>query len=179
MFPHVGCRGPHFDYFVTAGNKNCIDLNRFCLVAEIWNYQPDGNEKLRPADVHLTLANNTLHFSLSHVEIFFNGKLILLAKNNSMTWFSKQSNQQKILIAILPGPRIRAITTERTRNRVKNWKAKHWYKWRGWSASSWALWSTSHILFLFVRAFGNLVWRCICAPTDLLTIFELKVWAVG
>ena len=28
VFPHAGCRGPQLDFFVTADNKNCIDLNR-------------------------------------------------------------------------------------------------------------------------------------------------------
>ena len=28
VFPHVGCRGPQLDFFVTAENQMCIDLNR-------------------------------------------------------------------------------------------------------------------------------------------------------
>ena len=82
VFPHVGCRGPQLDFFVTAENKNCIDLNRICLAVEICIYQPDGSEKLKPADVDLTFANNTLHSLFSHVEMFLNGKLISSSNNN-------------------------------------------------------------------------------------------------
>ena len=82
VFPHVGCRGPELDFFVTAENKNCIDLNRICLAVEICIYQPDGSEKLKPADVDLTFANNTLQSLFSHVEMFLNGKLISSSNNN-------------------------------------------------------------------------------------------------
>ena len=82
VFPHVGCRGPQLDFFVTAENKNCIDLNRICLAVEICIYQPDGSEKLKPADVDLTFANNTLHSLFSYVEMFLNGKLISSSNNN-------------------------------------------------------------------------------------------------
>ena len=60
-FPYVGCRGPQLDFFVTAESKNCIDLNRICLSLEVCQYQPDGREKVKPADVELTFANKTLH----------------------------------------------------------------------------------------------------------------------
>ena len=82
MFPHVGCRGPQLDFFVTAENKNCRDLNRICLAVEICIYQPDGSEKLEPADVDLIFANNTLHSLFSLVEMFLNGKLISSSNNN-------------------------------------------------------------------------------------------------
>ena len=82
VFPHVGCRGPQLDFFVNAENKNCIDLNRICLSLEVCLCQPDGTEKVKPADVELTFANNTLHSLFSHVEMFLNGKLISSSNNN-------------------------------------------------------------------------------------------------
>ena len=45
VFPHVGCRGPQLDFFVTAENKNCIDLNQICLALEVCVHGPDGKEK--------------------------------------------------------------------------------------------------------------------------------------
>ena len=85
VFPHVGCRGLQLDFFVffvTAENKNCIDLNRICLAVEVCLYQPDGTEKVKPADVDLTFANNTLHSLFSQAEMFLNGKLISSSINN-------------------------------------------------------------------------------------------------
>ena len=82
VFHHVGCRGPHLDFFVTAENKSCIDLNRICLSLELCLYQPDDTEKVKPADVELTFANNTLHSLFSHVEMFLNGKLISSSTKN-------------------------------------------------------------------------------------------------
>ena len=81
VFPHVGCRGPQLDFFVTAENKNCIDLNCICLSLEICLYQLDGTE-VKPANVELTLGNNTLHSLSSHVEMFLTGKLISSSNNN-------------------------------------------------------------------------------------------------
>ena len=82
VFPHVRCRGPQLDFFVTPENKNCIDVNRICLAVEICIYQADGSEKLKLADVDLIFANNTLHSLFSHVEMFLNGKLISSSNNN-------------------------------------------------------------------------------------------------
>ena len=82
VFPHVGCRGPQLDFFVTAENKDCIDFNHIRLFPEVCLYQPDGTEKVKPADVELTFANNTLHSLFSHVEMFLNGKLISSSNNN-------------------------------------------------------------------------------------------------
>ena len=82
VFPHVGCLGPQLDFFVTAENKNCIDLNRICLAIKVCLYQPDGTEKVEPADVDLTFANNTLHSLFSHAEMFLNGKSIFCGNNN-------------------------------------------------------------------------------------------------
>ena len=82
VFPHVGCRGHQLDFFVTAENKNYIDLNHICLFLELCLHQPDGTEKVKPADVELTFANNVLHFLFSQVEMFLNGRLISSSNNN-------------------------------------------------------------------------------------------------
>ena len=60
VFPHVGCRGPQLDFFVTSDNKNCIDLNRICLGLDVKLYNSDGNDAATPDN--LLFANNTLHF---------------------------------------------------------------------------------------------------------------------
>ena len=80
VFPHVGCRGPQLDFFVSADNKNCIDLNRICLDLEISLYNPDGKDAATPDNI--LFANNTLHSLFSHVELFLNGKLISSSNNN-------------------------------------------------------------------------------------------------
>ena len=67
---------------MTAENKNCIDLNRFCLSLEVCLYQPDGREEVKSACVELTFANNTLYSLFSYVEMFLNGKLISSSNNN-------------------------------------------------------------------------------------------------
>ena len=82
VFLHVGCPGPQLDFFVTAENKNCIDLNRICLALEVCLYQPDGTEEVKPADVDMTFANNTLDSLFSHVGMFLNGKLVSSRNNN-------------------------------------------------------------------------------------------------
>ena len=80
VFPHVGCRGPQLDFFVTADNKNCIDLNRLCLDLEVSLYNPDGKDAATPDTI--LFANNTLHSLFSHVELFLNGQLISSSNNN-------------------------------------------------------------------------------------------------
>ena len=45
-------------------------------------YQRNGTEKVKPSDVELTFANNTLHSLFSHGEMFLNGKLISSSNNN-------------------------------------------------------------------------------------------------
>ena len=82
VFPHVGCRGPQLDFFVTAENKNCIDLNRIFFAIEVCLYQPDGTERVKTADVDLTFANKTLHSLFSHAEMFLNGKFISSSNKN-------------------------------------------------------------------------------------------------
>lgn len=80
VFPHVGCRGPQLDFFVTADSKNCIDLNRICLGLEVTLYNPDGKDFATPNNV--LFSNNTLHSLFSHVELFLNGQLISSSNNN-------------------------------------------------------------------------------------------------
>ena len=80
VFPHVGCRGPQLDFFVTSDNKNCIDLNRICLGLEVKLYNPDGKDAATPDN--LLFSNNTLHSLFSHVELFLNVKLISSSNNN-------------------------------------------------------------------------------------------------
>ena len=83
VFPHVGCRGPQLDFFVTAENKNCIDLNRICLALDVSLYTPDGKTLVKPrTDPVLIYGNNLLHSLFSHVELFLNGKLISSSNNN-------------------------------------------------------------------------------------------------
>ena len=65
VFPHVGCRGPQLDFFVTADNKNCIDLNRLSLDVEVSLYTPAGKDTATPDTI--IFANNTLHSLFSHV----------------------------------------------------------------------------------------------------------------
>ena len=80
VFPHVGCRGPQLDSFVTSGNKNCIDLNRICLGLDVKLYNPDEKDAATPDN--LLFSNNTLHSLFSDIEIFLNGKLITISNNN-------------------------------------------------------------------------------------------------
>ena len=58
-------------------------MNRICLSLEVCLYQPGGTEKVKPGDVELTFANNTLHSLFSHVEMFLNRKLISSSNNNN------------------------------------------------------------------------------------------------
>ena len=81
VFPHVGCRGPQLDFFVTADSKNCIDLNRICLSLEVTLYKPNGTDRLNGSE-NIIFANNTLHSLFSHVELFLNEKLISSSSNN-------------------------------------------------------------------------------------------------
>ena len=83
VFPHVGCRGPQLDFFVTAENKNCIDLNRICLALEVPLYTPDGRALVKPGtDPVLIYGKYLLHSLFSHVELFLNGELISSSNNN-------------------------------------------------------------------------------------------------
>ena len=118
--PHVGCRGPQLDVFVTAGSKNCIDLNRICLAIELCLYQPDGTEKIKPADVDLTFANNTLHSLFSHAEMFLNGKLNSSSNNNyNHLAFIETELTTDIASKNLRGPSVKVISTEQTPRETK------------------------------------------------------------
>ena len=81
VFPHVGCRGPQLDFFVTADSKNCIDLNRICLALEVTLYKPDGKDAADGSE-NIIFANNTLHSLFSHVELFLNENVISSSNNN-------------------------------------------------------------------------------------------------
>ena len=80
VFPHVGCRGPQLDFFVTSDNKNCIYLNRICLGLDVNLYNPEGKDAATPDN--LLFSNNTLNSLFSHVELFPNGNLISSSNNN-------------------------------------------------------------------------------------------------
>ena len=82
-FPHVGCRGPQLDFFCNRGKSELFRLQSHCLAVEVCLYQPYGTEKVKPAGVELTFANNTLHSLFSHVQIFLSGKLNSSSNNNS------------------------------------------------------------------------------------------------
>ena len=80
VFPHVGCRGPQLEFFVSAEAKNLIDLNRIVLCVEVAIYHEDGKTKVKPGD--LTLFSPTTHFILfSHAELYLNEKLISHSNN--------------------------------------------------------------------------------------------------
>ena len=57
-------------------------MNSFCSAIEVCLCLPDGTEKVKPADVELTSANNTLQSLFSHAEKFLSGKLISSTNNN-------------------------------------------------------------------------------------------------
>ena len=83
VFPHVSCRGPQLDFFVTAEKKNCIDINRICLALDPSLYTTDVKTLVKPGtDPVLIYGNNLLHSLFSHVELTLNGKLISSSNNN-------------------------------------------------------------------------------------------------
>ena len=82
VFIHVDCRGRQLEFVVSAENKNCIDLKSLRLALEVCIYGPDGNDKITPADVDFTFANNILHSLFSYVELFFDRKLVSSSNNN-------------------------------------------------------------------------------------------------
>ena len=84
VFPHVGCRRPQLDFFVTAENRSCINLKRIYPAVDFCICQPDGSDKLKPADVDLIFAKKHLNFFIplfSNVEVFLDGKLISSSNN--------------------------------------------------------------------------------------------------
>ena len=81
VFPHVGCRGPQLDFFVSAESKNLIDLNRIILNVKVGIYQQDGKDRLKVNEQNIVFGNNTLHTLFSHAELYLNGKLISHSNN--------------------------------------------------------------------------------------------------
>ena len=81
VFPHVGCRGPQLDFFVTAEAKNLIDLNRILLSVKVGVYKEDGKSRAKVNEYPIVFSNNTLHTLFSHAELYLNGKLISHSSN--------------------------------------------------------------------------------------------------
>ena len=81
VFPHVACRGPQLDFFVTAEAKNLIDLNRILLSVKVGVYTEDGKTRAKVNEHPIVFSNNTLHTLFSHAELYLNGKLISHSNN--------------------------------------------------------------------------------------------------
>ena len=81
VFPHVGCRGPQLDFFITAEAKNLIDLNRILLSLKVGIYTEDGKTRAKVYEHPVVFSNNTLHTLFSHAELYLNGKLISHSNN--------------------------------------------------------------------------------------------------
>jgi len=63
VFPHVGCRGPQLDFFITAEAKNLIDLNRILLSVKVGIYAEDGKTRIK-VNEHLVVFYKITHFTL-------------------------------------------------------------------------------------------------------------------
>ena len=61
VFPHVGCRGPQLDFFVTAEAKNLIDLNRIILSIKVGVYTEDSKTRTKVNEYPVVFSNNTVH----------------------------------------------------------------------------------------------------------------------
>ena len=81
VFPHVGCRGPQLDFFITAEAKNLIDLNRILLSVKVGIYTEDGKTRAKVNEHPVVFSNNTLHTLFSHAELYLNCKLISHSNN--------------------------------------------------------------------------------------------------
>ena len=81
VFPHVGCRGPQLDFFVTAEAKNLIDLNRILLSVKVGVYTEDGKTRVEVNEYTTVFSNNTFHTLFSHAELYLNGKFISHSNN--------------------------------------------------------------------------------------------------
>ena len=81
MFPHVGCRGPQLDFFITAEAKNLIELNRIPLSVKVGIYTEKTKTGAKVNEHPVVFSNNTLHTLFSHAELFLNGKLISHSNN--------------------------------------------------------------------------------------------------
>ena len=81
VFPQLGCRGPQLDFFITAEEKNLIDLNRIVLSVKVGIYT---EEEKTPAIINehtVVFVNNTLNTLFSHAELYLNGTLISHSNN--------------------------------------------------------------------------------------------------
>ena len=81
VFPHVRCRGPQLDFFITAEAKSLIDLNRILLSVKVGIYTEDGETRAKVNEHPIVFSNNTLHTLFSHSELYLNGKLISHSNN--------------------------------------------------------------------------------------------------
>ena len=81
VFPHVGCRSPQLNFFVTAEAKNLIDLNRIHLRVKIGVYTEDGKTRAK-VNEHPHCFFQTIRSTLfSHAELYLNGKLFSHSNN--------------------------------------------------------------------------------------------------
>ena len=81
VFPHVGCRGPQLDFFITAEAKSLIDLNSILLSVKVGIYTEDGKTRAKVNEHPIVFSNNTLHSLFYHAELYLNGKLISYSNN--------------------------------------------------------------------------------------------------
>jgi len=81
VFPHVGCRGPQLDFFVTAEAKNLIDMNRLLLSLKVGLYTEVVKARAKVDEHPIVFSNNTLHTLFSHAELYLRGKLFSHSNN--------------------------------------------------------------------------------------------------
>ena len=82
VFPHVRCRGPQLDFFVTAEAKNLIDLYRILSSVKFGVYTEDGKTRAKLNEHPIVFfSNNTFHILFSHAELYLNGKFISYSNN--------------------------------------------------------------------------------------------------
>ena len=80
-FPHIGCRGPRLEIFITAVAKITNNLNRILLIVKVGIYGEDGKSRARVNEHPVVFSNNTPHTLFSHAESYLNGKLISHSNN--------------------------------------------------------------------------------------------------
>ena len=82
MFPDVGCRCPQLNFFITAGAKNLIDLNRILLSVKVGINTENGKTRAKVKEHPLVLfSKNAFHLLFSHRELYLNGELISHSSN--------------------------------------------------------------------------------------------------
>ena len=115
---------PHIRWTLSAESKNCMDLNRVCLVVAICVYQlmPVISQNLQTWTSRRPTSPWN-HFL--HIKLFF----------SMVTWFplattanntSTKSIYQQVFPAKLHGLPVKVIATEQMRNQVRKLKTKHW-----------------------------------------------------